>query len=72
MFSNGYFTSSNGGTGGGSSTSSSDISIVDGEIFYNPADPIYIDENNDVFLSKKNANSLLSIRGGEVFVERVV
>ncbi|WP_317958030.1 hypothetical protein [Oceanobacillus kimchii] len=70
MISGGYFI--------GSNLSSSSLSGVDeiyeenGSIIYNPTDPIYLDDENNVFFNNDNSNAKLYVEEMKVYVERVI
>lgn len=75
MLQGGFFI---GGIGGGNGSggvggSSSDVYLDnEGNIIYAPFDPIYIDDNGDIFLSEENKNSRLYIEDEKIFAERLV
>ena len=74
MLQGGYFTNLGGSNGvGGSGGSSNDIYVdSDGNIVYAPFDPIFIDDDNKVFLSQDEKNARIFLEEGKLFVEKVV
>jgi len=60
------------GSNGGSSAGGEDVYLEDGEIVFAPVDPIYIDDNNNVFYDHEDKNSRMFMIGLDVFVERVI
>ncbi|MBM7598104.1 hypothetical protein JOC34_000461 [Virgibacillus halotolerans] len=62
----GGFGSSRTGSGG------EDVKLEDGNIIFSPTDPIYIDENDNVYFDEENKNSRMYIEDNKVYVEQVV
>jgi len=69
MLGKGFFIGSGIYVGEGNS---SDVIFKDGKILYSPSDNIYVDEDNNVFYSEKNANAFLSINDSGNVVVKVV
>lgn len=72
MFTGGYFINKKGIGSGSSHGGHEDVYIEDGDIIFSPVDPIYIDENQNVFFSKGNNNAYMyADNNGKVFVKEV-
>jgi hypothetical protein len=57
----------------GSSANASDIILQNGNVYYSPSDNLYIDENNNVFYSIDNRNSVLvDDSNGNIFARKVI
>jgi len=73
MLQGGYFSIS-GGLSGSSSNNSTDNIYVDseGNIIFAPFDPVYIDDENRVYLSDDEKNGRFYLEDGKIYVERLV
>lgn len=74
MLQGGYFTNLGGSNGSGGSNGLTNDIYVDsnGNIIYAPFDPIFVDDNNNVFLSQDEKNAQIFTEEGKLFVEKVV
>lgn len=75
MLQGGYFIQGSGGSSGGGigGGNSNDIYVdSDGNIIYMPFDPIFIDEDNRVFLSQEERNGRIYMENNKLFVERLI
>lgn len=68
MLSKGYFSIGSSGSG----ESSSNVSEENGNIIFDPTDPIYIDEQNKVYYSNTERNSVLYLEMDKIFATKVV
>lgn len=68
MLQGGFFLSGGGDGAGGHE----DVYLDNGEIVFAPVDPIYIDDQGDVFFDNKNKNARMYMDGNNIFVERVI
>ncbi len=73
MLQGGYFSIS-GVLSGSSSNNSTDNIYVDseGNIIFAPFDPVYIDDENRVYLSDDEKNGRFYLEDGKIYVERLV
>lgn len=70
MTTNGYFLRSQGIVSGGGEDM--DVRLNGDRIIFSPIDPIYVDENSNVFYSKENKNSYMYANSdGKIFVKVV-
>lgn len=71
MISRGGFISNGAGGSWSGGSSQDDVYLDKDEIMFDPADPIYIDGDENVFFSKEDKNARMYIEGSKVYVERV-
>ena len=70
MLQGGYYI---GGIGGlTQSGKSEDVFLENGKIIFSPVDPIYIDDNGDIFLDNGNKNARIYADAAGIFIEKVV
>lgn len=70
MFRGGYYIGSN--LSESSSLGKDDVYKENESIIYNPTDPIYLDDENNVFFNNDNSNAKLYVEEMKVYVERVI
>ncbi len=70
MLEGGFFLSRRGSVSG--SGGYEDVYLDDGEVVFSPLDPIYVDEDENVYYSKENKNAYMyTDSNGNVFVKVV-
>lgn len=72
MMGNGYFLGGVGSSGASGGKSEELLLDEKGNIIFAPFDPIYIDENDNVYFDDDNKNSRMYIENNKIYVERVV
>lgn len=70
MLEGGFFLNGYGDSSG--SSGYEDVYLDNGKIVFSPIDPIYIDDQDNVFFDNENKNSRMYIDGNKIFVVRVV
>lgn len=68
MLQGGFFISGKGSSSG----NSEDVYLENGNIIFSPTDPIYVDENNNVFFDNKNKNARIYSDGTNIYAEKVI
>lgn len=74
MLVGGYFSNGSGsGSGSGMGGSSDNVQLdSEGNIIFAPFDPVFVDDDNRVFLSQEDKNGRFYLEDGKLFVERLV
>lgn len=72
MMGNGYFSRYFGGEDTSAGKSEDIVMDSDGNIIYSPIDPIFIDENSEVYFNTENKNAKIYTENNEIYVERVI
>lgn len=68
MLQGGFFIGGKGSSNG----MSEDVYLENGNIIFSPTDPIYVDENNNVFFDDENKNARIYSDGTSIYVEKVI